>query len=67
MKKLSNNFFYYIDTKFAATAAALPPELPPAICNNVFLFSSFVSIAFVKLQGFATGPYAPQLATLKNI
>jgi hypothetical protein len=59
--------FRYIDTKCAATAAALPPELPPATCNTVLLLSSFVAIVFVKLQGFATGPNAPQLATLKNI
>lgn len=57
----------HMDTKFAATAAALPPELPPAICNIVFLLSSVIGFVFVKLHGFPTGPNAPQLATLKNI
>ena len=56
-----------MDTKFAATAAAPPPELPPAICNTVFIFSSFTSIVLARLQGFTTGPKAPQLATLKSI
>lgn len=56
----------YIDTKFAPTAAALPPELPPAICKTVLLVSSFVAIVFVKLHGLATGPNAPQLAVLNR-
>ena len=59
--------FANIETKLAATAAALPPELPPAICNTLFAFSSVTCFVLVKLHGLATGPHAPQLAILKNI
>lgn len=56
-----------METKFAATAAALPPELPPATCNLLFELSSVISLDLVKLHGFPTGPNEPQLATLNYI